>query len=207
MRILYFLFIGLTTILTAKAQTSATPGKLALHSRVDVYYPDGTARARATIAEVIKDKYKVHYDGCSSQDDQVIDMSLVKPAPVLPDSANEVASLMGKWIMFTSGYPSSHEEQRKLLNEYLSGIKEPPLLINSDGSFVWYYQYGKPAYKGKWMTDAKVPGTDRGIQSLNGIIIIDPDDHWYKLHPDINGHMVAEQLCMGNTFMGSRIKK
>jgi hypothetical protein len=212
MKSFYTLFISLSALLPANAQTSIPTGKLsaaelAPHRRVDVYYPDGSAHTRATIVEVLKDGYKVHYDGCPSRDDQVFSKALVKPAAVLPDSAAEVSSLMGKWIMFTPGYPSSYEEQRKLLNECLSGAKEPPLLIKEDGSFVWCYQYGKPAYTGKWMTDAKVPGQTNGIGSFNGIIIIDPEDHWYKLHTDRNGHIVAEQLCMGNSFMGSRIMK
>jgi hypothetical protein len=213
MKTFYAFFIGLSASFLLKAQSISptdkaglTGGQLSTHSRVDIYHPDGSPRARATIVEVLKDTYKVHYDGCPATDDQVIQKALVKPAAILPDTVAEVASLMGKWIMFTPSYPSSYEEQRKMLNEYLSGSKEPPLLINADGSFVWYYQYGKPPYNGKWMTDAKVPGQERGIQSLNGIIIIDPEDHWYKLHPDQNGHLVAEQLCLGNSLMGSRIK-
>jgi len=206
MKLYYTLFIISAIISSSNAQTkSHTSVAFAPHSRVDVYYPDGAFRTRGSVVQVLNNSYKIHFDGCPAGDDKVFDKALVKQPDAISATDADITSLTGKWIFFTPSYPSSHDEQRKMLNEYLSGAKEPPLLINSDGTFIWYYQFGKPPYNGKWIIDAKVPGQTHGAQSFNGIILIDPDSHYYKLHTDQNGHLIADQLCMGNTFMGSRI--
>ncbi len=180
--------------------------KLALNSRVDLYYPDGAPHTRGSIIEIMADgRYKVGIDGCQPKWNEVVDWNQVKPAPAIDKTHPDIAAVIGKWAMFTPSYPNTVIHDNNLYRQYGTGAKAPPLLINANGTYVWYNEYNKPPVSGSWITDAKVEGLTSGIESFNGIIMAD-HDHYYKVYRDKPDHIVVERLCMGTTDMGTRIK-
>jgi hypothetical protein len=177
-----------------------------LNSRVDLLYTDGSPHTRGTVIEVMADgRYKVGIDGCPAKWNEVVDWNQLKPATSIAKTDPDIAALIGKWAMFTPSYPNTVIHDNKLYREYGTGAKAPPLLINANGTYVWYNEYNKPPISGSWITDAKVAGLTSGIESFNGIIIAD-HDYYYKVYKDRPDHIISERLCMGTTDMGTRIK-
>jgi hypothetical protein len=190
-------------IRSADAKPATT---FSLNSRVDLLYPDGSPHTRATVIEVLPGgRYKVGIDGCPSKWNEVVDWNQLKPAPAISITHPDITAIIGKWAMFTPSYPNTVIHGNDILRQYGTGAKAPPLLINANGTYIWYNEYNKPPVSGPWITDAKVEGLSSGIESFNGIIIAD-HDYYYKLYSDRPDHIVSERLCMGTTDMGTRIK-
>jgi hypothetical protein len=178
-----------------------------VNSRVDAYYPDGNPRGRATIIEVKPNgRYKVKYDGCKDHFDEEVDWSQLKPASVISSTDPDIRVLLGKWAMFVYSYPNTTVRGNDVYREYGTGAKAPPLLVNADGTFVWYDEFNKPPVKGKWVTHAKIAGLTMGTEAVDGIILYDSRGNSWKIYKDRADHIEARQMCTGLTQGGSRIK-
>lgn len=189
-----------------RARGSKPAFKLALSSRVDTYYADGSPHARGTVIEVLANgSYKVHEDGCNDKRDEVLDWSQVKPAAVLSAADPDISFLVGKWAMFVYSYPNTTVKGNDIYREYGTGAKAPPLQINANGSYVWYDEFNKPPVKGNWIADSKIEGLAMGTAKINGIIIKDSRGTLWKIYKDRENHIEARVLCSGLTQGGTRI--
>src|SRR3982751_3325122 len=151
--------------------------------RVDVIYDYAKDKGtRGTIIEVSGARYKVHYDGCDSRRDAFVDREALHPAATISADAADIKFLMGKWAMFTPSYPNTIVKGNSVYREYGMGAKAPPLQINADGTYVWFFDYGAPPVKGKWTTHAKIEGTKYGTEVWNGVIIKDPKGGLWKVY-------------------------
>jgi hypothetical protein len=187
-------------------------GNLKVGDRVDVYLTGNQeGKNRGTILEINGSQYKVHYDGCSEKADVWENFTLVHPAATISADAPEIKFLTGAWLMFTPGYPTTVVRGNNVYREYGTGAKSPPLQINGDGTYIWYFDYGKPPVKGRWMPHAKIEGARYGTETANGIIIKDPKGGEWKVYQrksttDNEDHITARTMCSGETIMGTRIK-
>jgi hypothetical protein len=184
---------------------SANAPSYTVNERVDAYYADGQPHGRAiVIANAGNGKYKIRYEGCDRE--EVLDWSQLKPASELSASNADVTAVFGKWAMFVYGYPTTVIKGNDVYREYSMGAKAPPLLINANGTYVWYDEYNKPPVKGKWYTDSYVPGMHMGTESVNGIILLDSHGTYWKVHKDNPNHIEARTLCSGMTQGGTLIR-
>lgn len=180
--------------------------------RVDVYLSGNQeGKNRGTIVEANGDQYKVHYDGCPENADVWENFTLVHPAATISADAPEIKFLTGKWAMFTPSYPTAVVRGNDVYREYGTGAKSPPLQINGDGTYIWYFDYGKPPVKGRWMPHAKIEGARYGTETANGIIINDSKGGPWKIYRrkstiDNEDHITARTMCSGETVMGTRIR-
>ncbi len=179
-------------------------GTFYLGDRVDVY-----GKRRGTIIEVTGGRYKVHYDGCESHWDDWRDASDLRPEATISANAPEISFLIGKWVMFTPSYPTTVVRGNTVYREYGMGAKAPPLQINANGTYVWYFDYGKPPVKGTWRTDAKVEGERYTTAAQDGIVIKDPTGGDWKVFRrdstrDSGDHITAQTMCSGTTVIGTR---
>lgn len=181
---------------------------LKVGERVDVFYKPNQGKNqgknRGTVIEVAEGKYKVHYNGCTPAADEWVDRASVRPPATISANAPEIKFLIGKWSMFAPDSPATG-------NRGDNGAKPPPLHIKSDGSYVWYFDLGKPPIKGRWITDAKVEGADTGTQAEAGIILTDPTGQEWKVYRwavkvDNEDRITAHQMCSDVTGVGSRIR-
>jgi len=190
-------------IRSANAKAATT---FAVNTRVDLLYPDGSAHTRGTIQAIKADgRYEVSIDGCNIKWNEVVDWNQVRPAPAIATTHPDISAVIGKWAMFTPSYPNTVTRGNDVYRQYGTGAKAPPLLINANGTYVWYNEFNKPPIKGTWITDAKVEGLTSGVESFNGIIIAD-NTSYYKVYKDRPDHIVCERLCWGTTDLGTRIK-
>ncbi len=166
--------------------------------------------ARGTIVAVSGHDFKVHYDGCKPHWDQVVDGARLHPAATLSASDPAIRFLTGNWAMFTPSYPNTVIRGNNIYREYGMGGKAPPLQIKADGTYVWYFDFGKPPIKGQWVTHPKVEGATTGTEKWDGLVIKDPTGQEWKVYkwvkPDKSEGIVAHQMCSGMTMTGSRIK-
>lgn len=178
-----------------------------LDSRVDVYYPGGDPRGRATVIEVKGNgRYKVHYDGCSEGAwDEDVDWSQLKFARYLASNHPDITGLLGKWAMFVYSYPNTVTNGNNIYRQYGTGNKAPPLQINANGTYVWYDVFNKPPVKGTWSTHSKIEGLTVGTESVNGIVLEDSYGIYWKVYEDMDNHIIARKFCSGQTVGGSRI--
>lgn len=178
-----------------------------VNSRVDVYYSSGGPKARGTVIAVIANgRYKVKYDGCKDYWDEEVDWSQLKRATSVSSSDADITAVMGKWAMFVYSYPNTVIRGNDIYREYGTGAKAPPLLINANGTFVWYDEFNKPPVKGNWTTHAKIQGLTMGTEAVNGIIIYDSRNNYWKIYKDRADHIEARLMCSGQTEGGTRIK-
>jgi hypothetical protein len=190
----------------------ANGGAFNIGDRVDVIYAYAKDKgARGTIIEATAGRYKVHYDGCQSHRDVVVDREVLFPAATISADASEIKFLIGKWAMFTPSYPNTVVSGDGVYREYGMGAKAPPLQINADGTYVWYFDFGKPPVKGKWTTHAKIEGTKYGTEVWNGVIIKDPTGAQWKVYRwrpegETKDHITAQTMCSGMTVIGKRIQ-
>lgn len=187
---------------------NAKPGiTFPLNSRVDVYYDGGSPHARATVIEIKGGgRYKVRFDGCKAYWDEVVDWSQLKPATYVSPNDPDITAVFGKWAMFVYSYPNTVVKGNDLYREFGPGGKAPPLLINANGSFVWYDEFNKPPVKGTWTPHAKIEGLTMGTEAVNGIIIYDSRGNYWKVYKDRADHVEARQMCSGLTEGGTRIR-
>lgn len=176
-------------------------------STVDTYYAPGQGHSRGTVLAVTSNGYRVHYTGCNHKFDETLDHSLVTSPHRLSRSSAAARYLIGKWIMFTPSYPNTVIHNGSIYHQYGTGARTPPLVIKSNGLFVWYFDFGKKPVRGHWKTDAKIPGATTGTESLNGLVIHDPSGHPWKVYKRRAGggkrHITAERMCFGITDIGT----
>lgn len=195
-----------------KQEQSQNDGDLEVGDRIDVYLSGNEeGKNRGTIVEISGGQIKVHYDGCSEKSDVWENAALARPEASISADAPEIKFLVGKWLMFTPSYPTTVVRGNDIYREYGTGAKTPPLVINADGAYVWYFDYGKPPVKGKWMTHAKIEGARYGTETENGIIIEDPQGGEWKVYRrkstlDNEDHITIRTMCSGQTIMGTRIR-
>ena len=176
-------------------------------NRVDVYYASGGPKARATVIEEKGNgRYKVRYDGCKAYLDEEVDWSQLKPESVVSSTDGDITAVFGKWAMFVYSYPNTVIRGNNIYREYGTGAKAPPLLINANGTYVWYDEYNKPPVKGTWTSHAKINGITMGTEAVNGIILKDSYGIYWKVYKDRQDHIEARKMCSGETEGGSRIK-
>jgi hypothetical protein len=177
------------------------PGDLKVGTRVDVYLTGNQqGKNRGTIIEINGSQYKVHYDGCTTEKDDIWEnFTLVRPAAVISADNAEIKFLAGKWSMTTVGVSSAA----------IAWSKSPGIQINSDGTYIWYQDGGKPPVRGKWLPHAKIEGAREGTETVNGIIIKDAMGAQWKMYRrkstlDNNDHITIRLMCVGKTEMGTR---
>jgi hypothetical protein len=200
--------------MTEAGNQSSTPrpGSLQIGDRVDVYLSGNQeGKNRGTITEINGSLYKVHYDGCSEKADVLENFTLVRPAAVISADAAEIKFLTGVWGMFTPSYPTTVVRGDTVSREYGTGAKAPPLQINGDGTYIWYFDYGRPPVKGRWAPHAKIEGARYGTETANGIIIKDSRGGDWKVYQrkftaDNEDHITAHTMCSGQTVIGTRIR-
>lgn len=179
-------------------------------SVVDVYYSAGVGRDRGIVRSVTADgRYKIHFPGCNVKNDELIDHALVLPQRKLARTSAHARFLFGKWIMFTPSYPNTVVHDGGIYREYGSGARTPPLVIKADGHFVWYFDFGKKPVRGTWKTDARIPGADSGVATIDGLIINDPQGNQWKVYKrtvpgDHTSHITAQRMCSGITDIGTK---
>lgn len=193
-----------------RALVAFTPFKVG--SVVDVYYSQGVGRDRGIVRAVNSDgRYKIHFPGCSASSDDLVDHALVLRPKKLSRSSAHARFLIGKWIMFTPSYPNTVVHDGEIYREYGSGARTPPLTIKANGRFVWYFDFGKKPVRGTWKTDAKIPGADSGVATIDGLIIKDPQGRPWKVYKrtvkgDHKSHITAQRLCSGITDIGTKAR-
>lgn len=191
---------------------SRNQGTFNVGDRVDVIYSYSKDKGtRGTIIEAVDGRYKIHYDGCGDYRDAFIDREALYPAATISTDAPDIKFLTGKWAMFTPSYPNTIVSGSNVYREYGMGAKSPPLQINADGTFVWYFDYGKPPVKGKWTPHAKIEGAKYGTEVWNGVIIKDPNGGEWKVYRwksprDNEDHVTAQTMCSGMTMIGTRLQ-
>ena len=176
---------------------------------VDVYFSPGVGRDRGVVRSVTADgRYLIHFPGCEKGRDELIDHDLVKKARTLSRKSSKVRFLIGKWIMFTPSYPNTVVQDDEIYRQYGTGAKTPPLVIRADGRFVWYFDYGKKPVRGRWRPDARIPGTDVGTATVDGVVIKDPGGNPWKVYrrkaDDHKDHITTQRLCSGMADIGTR---
>lgn len=196
----------LVTVQQVRSRGIKPTNNFSVNSRVDAYYSSGGPNARAT---VIEDKgngrYKVRYDGCKAYRDEEVDWSQLKPESVVSSNHPDITATFGKWAMFVYSYPNTVMRGDNAYREYGMGAKAPPLLINANGTYVWYDEFNKPPVKGNWATHAKIDGITMGTEKINGIILKDSHGIYWKIYKDSSDHIEARTMCDGLTQGGSRI--
>lgn len=181
-------------------------------SVVDVYSSPGVGQDRGIVRSLLPDgRYKIHFPGCSSKFDELVDHALVLPQRRLSRSSSQVRFLVGKWIMFTPSYPNTVVHDGGVYRQYGTGARTPPLTIKSDGRFVWYFDFGRKPVRGRWTTDARIPGADAGVATVDGVVIKDPQGRPWKVykraaHGDHKSHITAQRLCSGITDIGTKAR-
>jgi hypothetical protein len=179
-------------------------------SVVDVYYSPGVGRDRGIVKAVTADgRYRIHFPGCNPTTDPLVDHALVLAPKKLSRSSAQARFLVGKWIMFTPSYPNTVVHDGSIYRQYGTGARTPPLVIKANGRFVWYFDFGKKPVRGTWTTDAKIPGADTGVATIDGLIIKDPQGKPWKVYKrtvkgDHKSHLTAQRLCSGITDIGTK---
>jgi hypothetical protein len=180
---------------------NADAKNLKVGDRVDTFYNPKQGDKRGTVIAVGDSKLKVHFDGCDPVRDQWFDHSLVRtPATISPNDP-QILFLVGKWSMTTVATSA-------LITAW---GKTNGLQINRDGTYVWYQDGGKPPVRGRWQTDAKVPGATDGLPALDGILIKDAGDILYKVYRwnpkgNTEDHITVERVCFGTSDIGRRVR-
>ena len=169
--------------------------------RVDTFYNQKQGHNRGTVIDVGDRKYKVHYRGCSTAFDEWVDASLVQPPASISSNAVEITYLFGRWRTTTVAVGGN----------YAVWGSSPGIQINQDGTYVWFQPDRKPSVKGKWETDAKVPGLVEGTPKFDGVIVKDGDGiEWkafkWNIKGDLQDHIEIDRLCLGMSEVGTRVR-
>lgn len=194
------------------AQPVNRGGGFNIGDRVDVIYSYNKDKGkRGTIVEAAGGRYKVRYDGCEAYRDAFVEPEALHPAATISADALDIKFLIGKWATFTPSYPNTVANSGTIYREYGPGAKAPPLVINADGTYVWYFDYGKPPVRDQWTSHAKIEGTKYGTEMLNGVIIKDPKGAEWKVYRwkpegEKEDHITAQTMCSGMTVTGTRIQ-
>jgi hypothetical protein len=176
-------------------------GSLKAGDRVDVYNSDKTGINRGTIVDVEGSQYTIRYDGCDEEKTVAVNQMFVRPAATAASDHADIKYLIGKWAMSSVG----------ISDWQVAWGKAPGIQINSDGSYVWYQDGGKPPVKGKWSPHAKIETARYGSERHNGIIIKDAKGAQWKMYKvkslrDEQDRVNIFQMCQAITQTGTRIR-
>lgn len=180
----------------------ANNGNPKVGDRVDVYLSGGVeGKNRGTIIEINGGQIKVRYDGCAEKDDVWENAALTRSAATISKDDPQIKFLFGKWSMTTVG----------ISDAVIAWGKSPGIQINSDGTYVWYQQAGKPPVKGKWTTHAAIEGARFGTETENGILLTDANGYEWKMYrrkstSDNADHITIRMMCQGTTQIGTRVR-
>lgn len=182
-------------------KTTQNGGAFKVGNRVDTFYDEKRGHNRGTIIEVGDRKYKVHYNGCSKTFDEWVDASLVRTAATISVDAPEINFLFGRWrttVVAVGG-------------NYAVWGQTPGIAIDANGSYVWYQGGGKPPVKGRWATDAKVPGLVEGTPKFAGIVVNDAEgNEWKAFKWTVKGgtqdSIEIDRMCLGLSEVGTRVR-
>lgn len=189
---LFFIVLGLSGF----AQPS--PTEYVINSRVDVYNKDGSVRARGTVKYFIASgRYKIRFDGCFEQSDEILDVAVLKPAAEIQKTDSTLVPMFGKWKLHAYEYPNS------LSSDTNSVV---PLEIDADGKYIWYDVYNKPPIISAWIPYAKLNGVKTGADSVNGLIITDRYERYWKVYMDRDDHILVKRMCSNENREADRIK-
>ncbi len=180
----------------AKGSAQLSNPLAAVGTMTDVYYDATRGRNRGIITALNGNIAKVRFFGCPK--DETVDRSLLHdPATVTPDDPG-IESLMGRWTLTKVGISSAA----------IAWGRNGGIEIGPTGTFTWNHGEGKPPVKGKWTTDAKVPGTDSGTQFHDGILISDADGTPWKVMmvKGSTDRIEVQRMCSGETIGGSRAR-
>lgn len=182
-------------------QMTRNGGAFTVGDRVDTFYDEKRGHNRGTVIEVGNRKYKVHYNGCTKTFDEWVDASLVRPAATISADAPEIKFLSGRWRTTVAAVGGN----------YMVWGKTPGIQINADGSYLWYQSDGKPPVKGRWTTDAKVPGLVEGTPKFDGIIVKDAEGNEWKafkwtVKDDTQDGIEIDRMCLGLSEVGTRVR-
>ena len=174
-------------------------GKYKVGDRVDTYYDETRGHNRGTIIEVGNGKYKVHYNGCKSTFDEWVDRDLVHSPNTISANAPQITFLFGKWSL----------TEVAVGHRNVFWGNSPGIQINADGTYTWFEDAGKPPIKGRWITDAKVPGLDMGTPKFDGVIIKDAQGEEWKAFKwvtknDNKAGIEIDKMCSNGSKVGSR---
>jgi hypothetical protein len=175
-------------------------GGFAVGDKVDTFYDAKHGHNRGSVIALGDRKYKVHYTGCETAFDEWVDASLVRPPATISSTAPEITFLFGRWRTTTVAVGGN----------YAVWGHSPGIQINSDGTYIWKEYESKPATKGTWTTDAKVP-MGEGTPKFDGIIVKDADGNpWKAFKWTVNGsnedHIEIDRMCSGLSEVGSRVR-
>ena len=186
---------------TENPKTPNVGGAFKIGDLVDTFYDQNRGHNRGTIIEVGDRKYKVHYTGCTNTFDEWVDANLVQGAATISADAPEITFLFGRWRTTAVAVGGN----------YVVWGKTPGIQINADGTYIWFQPDDKPAVKGNWTTDAKVPKLDEGTPKFDGVIVQDADGKYWKafkwvVKGDSQDHIEIDRMCLGLSEVGSRIR-
>jgi hypothetical protein len=192
---------AVTLLALAATQAIGQSPVLPPGTTVDVFSSPGVGKARGKIVSGpdTSSRYRVRYTGCTSGFDEFVDQSLVMKAAQLPRSSPSLRSLIGKWAVFTPSYPARVVKDRDTIRDYRRGRKPAPLTIGAGGRYVWHYDYGHTPIRGRWTTDAKLPG-GTGIYRADGIVVRDPQRRPWKL-----ARGVLQRFCSGVRLTATKV--
>ncbi|MDB5221867.1 MAG: hypothetical protein JWN83_534 [Chitinophagaceae bacterium] len=175
-------------------------GDFKVGDQVDTYYDATRGHNRGTVIAVGNGRYKVHYTGCKATFDEWVDRDLVKNPNTISANAPGITFLFGKWSL----------TEVAIGNGNVFWGRSPGIQINADGTYTWYEDFGKQPVKGRWVTDAKVPGLDMGTPKFDGIIIKDAQGEEWKAFKWVvkNNNkpgIEIDKMCSNSSKVGSRL--
>lgn len=137
-------------------------GTLKVGDRV-LYTNVGTLWYPATVERYDAEKRRYWLRDKSGSGDVVACHAVYKPGQPINNDF-----FIGKWAVFVRGATSTFARNSDLYRKYSSGMKQPPLEIKPDGTYVWVTDKG--VIRGKWTPRPdKVPGIVllKGIDGLD----------------------------------------
>jgi hypothetical protein len=178
-----------------------TPGRGAFKvgDLVDTYYGPNQGRDRGTVIAVQGNNYKVRFIGCNR--DETLDWSLVLAPATISANAPEITFLFGKWSLTKVG----------MFSGGMAWGKAEGIQINADGTYIWFQGAGKQPVRGRWVTDAKIPGKDMGTEKFDGVLIKDAMGRDWKafrwvVKSDDHDGIQVQRMCDAESVVGSRAR-
>lgn len=163
---------------------------------VDVYYNATQGWNRGRIVERNGNKVRVRFIGCERE--ETVDRSQIHAPATISANAPPISFLFGRWALTKVGTSSYNTAWGRA-----DGVE-----IKGDGTYMWIKD--AKTIKGRWVTDAKVPGTDSGTQFYDGVLIKDASGReWKILKWVVKGYpdgIQVQRMCSGETLIGSRAR-
>ena len=187
----------------AKTAGGGTPTGLAnaeVGTPVDGYYDKTHGKMRGVIMDGDGNKVKIHYRGCAPNWDEWVDRSQAHVPNTISAGDPAITFLFARWRLTKVGISSYNVAWGSA-----EGIE-----ISPGGTYTWYQGKGQPPVRGKWQTDAKVPGTDNGTPFYDGVLVKDAEGQDWKVYKwSVKGYpdgIQVQRMCSGESIVGSRAK-